>query len=283
MDKKILCFCPISSRAWVLPHFLEHILNIDYPNHLIHFYFIINNSNDNSLALLKNFKAEYIAKFGDIKIEIYNSSDKFKDDRSGEVRHKYTYNWLSELRNKGLKECVKSGCDYLFSCDCDILVPSNILKEFVSANVDVIASLIYNGYLFMPNGVGKDYKPIENAYKYPNILNISKDGGYIHITNYYTKNPHKCDKEKMLEIDATGAVSLISQRVCAISKYTYDSQGEDMSWSKTVRDAGYKLYCKPSVYSQHIMNEELLQMYLNDELKFADGSSCKNYLKSIDK
>jgi hypothetical protein len=89
------------------------------------------------------------------------------------------------------------------------------------------------------------------------------------------KNPHLSSPDKILNVDATGAVSLIPQQICKISKYFWHHQGEDMSWSKSVQDGGFTLKCKPSVYSQHLMSPELLQMYLNGELKFANGEVIK--------
>jgi hypothetical protein len=71
----------------------------------------------------------------------------------------------------------------------------------------------------------------------------------------------------VIEVDATGAVCLISKAVCKCSNYSIHGQGEDMSWSKSCQDSGYKLYFKPAIYSQHVMDRDFLRMALNGELE----------------
>ncbi len=275
MNKKILIACPISNREWVLNHYLNNILNIDYPKDLISFYFIINNSSDKSYEILKKFKDENKSIYSNIKIEVYNSKNKFKDERINEIREKHTYNWLSELRNKILKECYSNDYDFLFSCDSDIIVPSNILKRLLSNNQDMVAGLIYNGYLFTPPNSPKDYDPIINAYKFPNILKGNIKEGYLHIVNYRVKNPNLNPEGTLVEVDFTGAVFLASKEVCKVAKYTWHKQGEDEPFSRTIKEAGYALYCDASCYSQHMMNKDILDLYLDGKLKFSNGDIIK--------
>ena len=121
----------------------------------------------------------------------------------------------------------------------------------------------------------RTYDSIEMAYKYPNILRLNDTDKYEHIVNYSVKNPNTCDRNKIIDVDGTGAISLIPVEACRQSHYLFDIQGEDMSWSKICKDLGYRLCCKPSVYSQHIMSEPLLQQYLNGEIKYYNGEIIK--------
>lgn len=253
--KKILIGVPVHNRAWILPLYLKHIKNIEYDKSLISLYFIVNNTNDNSLNILKEFKKEHEKEYRNIFLEVQNSKIVFEDARKDALRKKYTYEWLSRLRNKILKKTVDLNCDYLFSCDTDILVNPNIISDLLNYNKDCVASLIYNGYELY----------FKEFYKFPNIL--KKQGiDYKHIVNYWTSNHSKCPKEKLMEVDYTGAVFLASKEVCRDSGYAYGSQGEDEKWSESVIKAGYKLYCVPSVYSQHIMGQKFLDMYLEGSL-----------------
>ena len=168
-NKRILIAFPCRDRAWILPYFLEHLVNIDYDRKLIDIYCIINNSSDSSHEIMKEFKAKYNNDYNSIQIEVQNNSEySTKDVRRTDVRDKI-YNWLADLRNMIVKRCVKLDCDYLFSIDTDILVPSDILERLLNHNRDYVASLIYNGYLYTPRNVEEDHNPILNAYKYPNI------------------------------------------------------------------------------------------------------------------
>ena len=278
VDKKILISCPISDREWVLPQYLEKLYSIDYPKKLISFYFIINHSSDKSSDIIKEFKRKYKHEYGHIKIEFYDSRNRFKDDRGSKTRSELTYHWLSELRNKIINECVKRNYDYLFSCDSDILVPSDIIKRLLSHKKDMVASLIYNGYLYTPPKALSTYEPMDNAYKYPNILKGNPYTGYKHIVNYGVKNPNLINEDECLqEVDFTGAVFLATRQVCEVGRYKWHSQGEDEPFCRSIKDKEYNIYCDLSCYSQHMMNEEILRKYLNKELKFTNGDIIEIY------
>ena len=67
---------------------------LDYDKKLIDIYWIVNNSNDNSLQLLHDFKNKYNKEYNSINIEIYNNSDIPAETRSTQIREKYIYIWL---------------------------------------------------------------------------------------------------------------------------------------------------------------------------------------------
>ena len=255
MDKKILISCPVSNRAWVLPYYLRNLYNLDYNKKLIDIYWIVNNSKDNSLELLNAFKEEYENEYNSITIEIYNSKRKFVDDRITEIRREYTYNWLAELRNKMLKKAVKIDVDFLFSSDSDILFTKDTLLRLVEHNEDVVASLIYNGYLYGD----------KLGFKYPNILReLEKPRTYEHISNYRIKNPQENIKGLLIPVDFTGAIFLIKKDVCANAKFGANlDYGEDEPFCYSARQAGYKLWCDISLYNQHIMSIDLLDEFKN--------------------
>jgi len=277
MNKKILIACPVQNREWILDHYLQHIYNIDYPKHLISLYFIINNTNDNSREKLQDFKDKHQSEYSHITIEIDNCDINFKDNRSMKTRMEHTYTWLSHLRNKIIRQCVKRNHDYLLSCDSDILVPSNIIKKLLSHNKPLVASLIFNGYLFTPPNAPEGYDPIHEAYRYTNILKKKSLDKYIHIQSEDIKNPQLVEDSKLLEVDFTGAVFLASKEVCDAGRYSWHIQGEDEPFSRTVKNKGYKLYCDVSCYSQHMMSQDILDLYLNGDLCFENGDVVKIY------
>lgn len=271
MDKRILIGFPCRDRAWVLPYFLEKIYNIDYDKKLIDIYCIINNSKDDSLEIIKGFKEKYEHEYNSIKIVVKNNSKySMKDERKHSVRQ-LMYHWLSDLRNSIVKKCIDLNCDYLFSVDTDILVPSDILKRLVSHKKDYVSSIIYNGYHYRPVGCDKDYDTIQMAYKFPNILKKNEIGTYTHIVNSRVKNPNKNTLGHLIEVDFTGAVFLVSNEVCKVARFGWDNQGEDEVFCRSAKQNGFKLFCDVSLYSQHMMNDNILNMYLNNGLKFNNG------------
>jgi hypothetical protein len=254
MNKTILIAAPIQNRAWILPHYLEHIKKINYPKNLIRIYWIVNNSQDATLLILRKFKEENKSEYLDIEIEIDDSPKVFEDKRETETREKYTYSFLSYLRNKMLKKTVKRKCDYLFSCDTDILVSPDIIKNLMAFNKSCVSSLIYNGY-----------ELFDEFWKFPNILKKDNQGGYTHIVNNYTSYPSKCPKDKLISTEFTGACFLAKGETCDKVEYRKMPQGEDQWWSEKMLESGYELWCSPYNFSKHIMSEKWLGKYLNNE------------------
>jgi len=271
-NKRILWFAPIHNREFILPQYLKHISDLTYPKHLMSFYFLVNNCTDQSLNILKKFKEEN-SQYENINIEVYNTYFSKDDERTEKVRNSYTYVWLSQMRNKGMKQCVKGNYDYILSCDSDILVRKDLIERALENNKPYIASLIYNGYKYIPpEESATTYDPIANAYKYPNIL--KKEGnGYKHIVNYKTKNPNLNPQGTLVETHFTGACFLAHRDVCKVMKYEAHSMGEDLPASESAIKAGFTLWCDCSLYNQHCMDQNILNLYLEGKLKYSNGDT----------
>jgi cellulose synthase/poly-beta-1,6-N-acetylglucosamine synthase-like glycosyltransferase len=247
MDKTIFVYSPIHQREWILEYFLRNLYNLDYNKKLMHICWVINNCTDNSLQMLLEFKRQHSDEYKEIDIHIWNNSAVGNDERTIEQREKHTYNWLTELRNRGVKLAQESGCDFLFSVDSDILLTKTVLKSLVEKDKDYTSALIYNGYALFP----------ETPWKYPNILKKVPEG-YEHIKNFYVKN-----KTGMIEVDFTGAVFVCKKECLHALKFGYDKLGEDLPACQSMQKAGYKLYCSCDDYCQHVMLKELLDQYKN--------------------
>lgn len=240
---------PIRNRAWILPYFLKKIYDIDYPKNQITLIFCLNDSKDESQNILNKFKDDYNKQYKDIQILIKNLNA-IEDKRESAIRAEI-YTTLSQIRNFLLKQ-TKS--DYVFSIDSDILCEPDILKRLLSAKKDMISSLIYNGYLFEP----------ERPWKYTNIMNKLDGKQYIHLSKRHR------DKDKyedcIVKADMTGAVSLFTKDVAKSCTYQEHPLGEDFPFCEQAIAKGFKLYSNINLYSQHIMSEELLQLYLDGKI-----------------
>jgi len=247
--KKILIATPVNNREKYLPHFLKHIYSIDYDKKNIQLYFLLNNSNDNSKNILFEFMKKYEREYQSIVVDNFNSGLRFNDQRITSIRNKFTYNHLSLVRNALLDYARKKEVDYLLSVDSDILVPCNILTKLINSKKNIVSSLIYNGYLVEPD------KP----WKYTNIMRY-ESGSIEHISNWYTKNALSLSESKVVPVDITGAISLISKKVLDSGvKYGYHPKGEDIYFSLDAKSKGFQSYCDLSCFSHHIMSEKQLE------------------------
>lgn len=247
---QILLACPVQNRDWVLPHYLNTVLDLEYDKKLIDIYWVVNNSTDDSLILLQTFKKLYGDLYNSITIEEYNNSKVQPDVRTKLQRRSSTYYWLAELRNKLLGKCVQLNCDYLLSSDCDIMLRPDTLKRLLEHKQHCVAALIYNGY----NINAKE------PYRFANILNKNGDK-YEHIVTARTKKPLANPVGKTINVDFTGACILISKEVASKVKYGYYYLGEDGYFCRSAQKQGYTLLCDVSLFNYHIMSQDLLADY----------------------
>lgn len=284
----------VHDREWILPTFLKHVSNLDYNKKNIEILFIINNSTDKSYDILKNFQSTYNSEYKNITIDVYNNKKICKDERTSEIREKIIYNWLSELRNRGIEKFLKTDNDLYFNVDSDILVTPDCLKNLISHNEYYISALIYNGYLYKnqseiineskkisnivlqhkyineQNDKFKKFGNIEEAYKFPNILRKNSYNTYTHVVNNYVKYPNK-NLNKKISVDFTGAIFLVKRVVLQNknNRFGWEKQGEDQYFCENIIKSGYKLYCAIT-FNYHIMSQLMLELYnegkLNPEL-----------------
>lgn len=233
--------CPCRDREIYLPYYLNCIKDQDYPLKKITLLFIENDSQDNTLQVLNNFKKENSHLFHKIKILNYNQNTP-KDERTNTIRENFTYSALSKLRNYWLSQ-VKT--EFAISCDSDIMMPNNIIRDLVSLKLDYVSANICNGYLFDKI----------NPYKYTNML-IKNGFVYKHIENI--------PDNKLIEIDFSGAIMCLSQKACKLGKFGYSKQGEDQIFCESLKEKGIKLYSHTGLKCTHCMSKELLQKYIEE-------------------
>lgn len=251
--------CPISNREKILPYYLENVHSLEFNRKKLSLYFIINNSQDDSEKIIKKFKLDHEHEYHNITIDYYyGNRNSPHDQRTNEIRLKHTYNHLSILRNKLLEYTEKNNHSHLLSLDSDIMIKPDTLTKLLSHKKDCIAGLIWNGFEHAKT----------DPWKFPNILNYNNDNILKHISNYYVKNAPTLTESKLVKVDCSGAIILLSNRLCKSGiQYGWDVQGEDIFFSREVYKKGFEIFCDYSCYNPHLMNEELLQQYIESKNK----------------
>lgn len=255
--KTVTIASPIRDRELYLPFYLQAILEQTYPKELTNLLFVTNNVTDNSIKILKKFKKLYDEKYSLIRIDDYSNSNIPYDGEIRCVRAKTTkvYSFLAELRNY---ICQNSNTDHLFSVDSDIMLLPDTLEKLILTNKKCISALVCNGHVFA------EQQPHLNIdkYKFTNVLWRNTMGMYTHFRKSQLNN------NEILEVDATGAVYLISKDVYKNCKYRLHAQGEDMPFCEDVQKLKEKLYCDTSIKLPHCMTTGLLEAYSRGEFKY---------------
>lgn len=241
---------PIRSRQKILPYYLNGILSQTFPHSNTQLLFVINNSTDNSENILNEFKKQYENEYMRIRIEKYNRPNVPEDKRIRNVRPAI-YTHLAEMRNY-IAQQVKT--EWQMSVDSDIILLPDTIEKLIDSKKKCISALICNGHEF-----AKTQKV--NPYDYTNIMNKDAKGRYFHIPKTHWKG--------IIQINMTGAVYLIHKDIFKKCKYKNDiTYGEDIPFCKDVENLGETLWCDTDIRLPHLMNEELLEKYKNEEFFF---------------
>lgn len=227
-NDKVLIGCPVRNRAWILPHYLEALKGLDYDEEDIEYCFIVNDSTDDTLDILRDFRFKSKSF---VKIIIC--------DLQGNTNHHrgyYSFFHLSILRNILLEEFLKSEAAYLLSVDSDIILPSHALKSLKAADCDIISALVCNGH------------EIGDARVY-NILKRKPNGRYEYIRDFPTY--------EIFEVDCTGAAYLIKREVVKkyLVRYSASRGSEDIGFCEDAKAKGRRIWCNPTVIGRHEMIE----------------------------
>lgn len=228
----VLIGCPVSAgRAELLDIYIERAKAQDYKGET-KIFFVVNNADKETIKVIKKHKCDYVVK---------NNPSVMKDDRNKINRRRVIYYWLAELRNTLLDKAIELHASHLLSCDSDILMRPDTLSRLLEHNLPAVSALVYNGYLHCP----------DEPWRYPNILKWNGET-YRHQATYHVKNNALAPYGKLLETDFTGACILIRKDMFH-HRYDYYIRGEDEPMCRSIREAGYKIYCDVSILQTHIM------------------------------
>lgn len=227
-DKSVLIGCPIRNRGWILPDYLQRLENIDYPPDKLNFCFIVNDSVDDTEAILNEFAHR---SYSPVQI-VKTTAAKFH----GHKRGAYRFEQLAKLRNMLLEKFFQSDCEYLLSVDSDILVPPDIIKRLLSRNCQIISALVCNGHHINDTSIY-------------NVMRKTSAGSYQHIKDF--------PRDRIFSVDITGAAYMIHRSVITDHKVYYSARfgGEDIGFCEAARARGIPIYCDGSIECQHMMIE----------------------------
>lgn len=228
---KVMIGAPIQrNRAWILPEYLSHLYNLDYPKDKIHLSFLINGKRqDNTSCLIEEFRVKFEDVYDDI--DIWYMNDEHMDDRVSQR----DYGHFANIRNTWLT--MREDDEYIFSVDSDVLIGRDCLLRLINHRKDIVSALVCNGrYGF---------------FDFYNILNLAS---YGKDENYYE---HVTKTDGLISIDVTGACYLINRKVLDAGVcYGPHSQGEDIYWCERAKEHGFSIFCDQDLPVEHIMEKE---------------------------
>ena len=222
----IMIGCPVNKNR-VLPSYLEHIRNLDYPKNKLHLSFLVNNCKDDTYDILYTFREEYLNEYYDISLWNLDEIEEAYPD--GNRYNKRNYEAFAKLRNVWIS-MMSDRDDYIFSVDSDVLIPPNSLRQLLSHDKKIISLLF----------------PHEH-----DMYNIMKERTFQGRYNHIFKGSFE---RKLIKVAVTGGAILVHRDVLDDGvRYEYHRNGEDVAFCEIAREAGYDIYCDAGLEAKHIM------------------------------
>lgn len=238
MTPTVTIGCPVRNRAWNMKAYLLSLERTIYPQESIGFCFLVNDSTDETLEMLRDWKSKKEQNYKFIDIKEVNLGA-IPDERTAATRREI-YHHLADVRNRLLDMVQRRDTDYFFSVDSDILIQHNTLAKLVGEDKDVCAALVHND-----RNINRKWPN-----RFVNIM-VASNGQYKHYKDYPINDT--------FEVDVTGAVYLISKSVYNTIRYEWHKQGEDIGFCENAKRAGFKIYCNSELYCYHLMNQQKSQ------------------------
>lgn len=234
MNVPVLIGCPVHNRDWILKEYLEAVRALDYPKKYIHLEFIVNDSQDNTLAMLEEFEWLHKKDYASIFIREINFEEGRRDRRYAKVRQR-SHVFLKQLRRLMLMDFLNGDCKYFFAVDSDILITPDSLMHLMTHDKDAVAGLVLNGWL------------------------KRNDFNFL----FYHHKQFKRDKKfkipaKLFEVGLTGAAILLSRKaaevILADQQVSVDDFDRVMAFN--LKDAGIPMYVDGALKFEHKMRAQ---------------------------
>jgi GT2 family glycosyltransferase len=223
----ILVGSPVQNRSFVIEDYLRQFQQYDYVKSKLHLAFLVNNSKDDTLEKILEFRDNFGDEFSCFDIQLYDFD--YTDRRSGGR----DYNKIAEVKNAWMS-MNRAEDTHFFMVDSDVIAPSNALKTLLERDVDIISALVPN--VLLPDGRRQfnimKYQPNTNMYK--SFFDVKNCG--------------------VLGVDVTGACCLYKREVWDDgAKFKFYSQGEDVGFCRMAKFLHNKVYCDTSLVCEHKM------------------------------
>lgn len=260
MVNKVLICSPIRQKPNILEKFLNSLLNLNKDDLELHYFFVDDNQDQESISLLNNFKSNK------------NVIVKYPDDYDIKVKSNYncnnhTHEWKRELiekiiifKNDMIEYSRKNNFDYLFFIDSDIVLHKETLKHLISRNVDIVSNVFWTRWKPWSELFPQVWKQDENLlYVKEWYSNYTKS----EIIQYEKNFIENLKIPGIYEVGGLGACTLISKN--AIKKGVSFSiinnlsfWGEDRHFCIRAASLDLKLYVDTVYPAYHIYREDYL-------------------------
>ena len=237
---RVLVAIIVKQKERELPLYLNCIDAMAYPKEFIHVYIRTNNNTDQTLPILREWISSKGTAYASVEID--------SDDIPVPVERFASHEWnatrfkvLGGIRNTSLQKTFERDCNFYFTCDVDIFLRPNTLRELVATNLPIVAPMVRN---------------VDPGNYYANLFADANEAGYIRDCDQYRWILERRVRG-LIEVASVDAVYLVRRDV--IPELTYvdgTDRWEFMIFSASARSAGIPQYYDNRQLYGYITHEE---------------------------
>lgn len=243
---KLIIGCPIYKRDWILPSWINCIINQSINMSDVGLIFETSPNDFATVNSLITWK-KLDKRFQIFEINERNDIPHFEHENNGRQWTMSKYHNMVSLRNSLLSSVRKYNPDFYLSLDSDVLLSNPNTIELLIAHIKDGADAVSPLMFMTPNDS-----------RFPSVMSWTN-----HDQNLgYRKEQYPLGE--YFESDIIMAAKMMSKDVYSNVDYEFHKQGEDLGWCKNARDKGYKLYSASYIYAPHIMSKDIYYNYLTN-------------------
>lgn len=280
--KRILVGSPVRQKHQILEQFLLGLEELDKNGFTLSYYFVDDNVETESSALLEAFARKHDALIR--KGRELTDLDSYSKYVSDEIMHLWdptTIRKVAYFKDSIIEYAVENKFDYLFFVDSDIVVDKRTIQQLLSRNVDIISNVFWTQWqpnwelepqcFWMPALNVQSVKPFSPP--------ISREESRQLQRNFFAK----MRIPGMYKVDGLGACTLVSRDALAKGVRFKEIPnlallGEDRHFCVRAGALGYTLYFDTVYPVYHIYREEYLNRVEEFKREGFKYDMCQTYI-----
>ncbi|ODV82374.1 glycosyltransferase family 62 protein [Suhomyces tanzawaensis NRRL Y-17324] len=276
-DERVLFCVPLRDAAAHLPMFFGHMKNLTYPHNLIDLAFLVSDSSDDTMGVLKKHLNEVQSdpnpakRFGEIEIfekDFGQVIGQGFSDRHGFAAQGPRRKLMARARNWLWTVAIKPYHSFVYWRDADVeTVPPTILEDLMHHDKDVIVPNVWRP---LPDWLGNQQPYDLNSWQESDgglqlAETLGEDAciveGYV---EYQTWRPHLAylrdpygDPEVEMDLDGIGGVSILTKAKVFrtgshFPAFSFEKHAETEAFGKLSKRMGYSVIGLPHYVIWHI-------------------------------
>ena len=143
-QEKVLILTPLKNAAKYLPRYFELIDNMKYPKHLINIAFLVSDTTDDTVDILRSTANRFLNRYKNSYDSITIYEKDFKFELPEDKRHDFELqplrrSYMARSRNYLLTAALRQDHAWVLWLDVDVIdYPDSIIEDLQSVDVDVV-------------------------------------------------------------------------------------------------------------------------------------------------